>query len=392
MGKRLNKEEFIKRAKLIHGDRYDYSKVNYINNSTKIILFDNVLKEYFTITPASILNGCGNKNNVKNILSQKFSMGKNTFIEKAMKKHGDRYDYSKVNYINNRTKVCIICPEHGEFQQTPDKHLRGQGCPKCCRKNKKYTTDEFIERAIKIHGNLYDYSETIYGKNKKEKVKITCPKHGPFLITPESHLQGGGCKYCTVGEVFNTEDFINKAKNIHKNKYIYDKTIFTGAFNKFIITCPQHGDFLQTPHKHIQGHGCPECAKLFRKKETELYNILKSVFKENNIIHSYYNPKILGKQEIDIYFPNEKIGIEFQGEQHFTPIDFSGRGVEWATKLFEDNQQRDIKKKEVCNNNNITLLYFSNVLEDEFLGEKVYHKYSDLIEKINQVIKKEEEK
>ena len=392
MGKRLNKEEFIKRAKLIHGDRYDYSKVNYINNSTKIILFDNVLKEYFTITPASILNGCGNKNNVKNILSQKFSMGKNTFIEKAMKKHGDRYDYSKVNYINNRTKVCIICPEHGEFQQTPDKHLRGQGCPKCCRKNKKYTTDEFIEQAIKIHGKLYDYSETIYGKNKKEKVKIICPKHGPFLITPESHLQGGGCKYCTVGEVFNTEDFINKAKNIHKNKYIYDKTIFTGAFNKVIITCPQHGDFLQTPHKHIQGHGCPECAKLFRKKETELYNILKSVFKENNIIHSYYNPKILGKQEIDIYFPNEKIGIEFQGEQHFTPIDFSGRGVEWATKLFEDNQQRDIKKKEVCNNNNITLLYFSNVLEDEFLGEKVYHKYSDLIEKINQVIKKEEEK
>lgn len=392
MGKRLNKEEFIKRAKLIHGDRYDYSKVNYINNSTKIILFDNVLKEYFTITPASILNGCGNKNNVKNILSQKFSMGKNTFIEKAMKKHGDRYDYSKVNYINNRTKVCIICPEHGEFQQTPDKHLRGQGCPKCCRKNKKYTTDEFIEQAIKIHGNLYDYSETIYGKNKKEKVKIICPKHGPFLITPESHLQGSGCKYCTVGEVFNTEDFINKAKNIHKNKYIYDKTIFTGAFNKVIITCPQHGDFLQTPHKHIQGHGCPECAKLFRKKETELYNILKSVFKENDIIHSYYNPKVLGKQEIDIYFPNEKIGIEFQGEQHFMPIDFSGRGVEWATKLFEDNQQRDIKKKETCNNNNITLLYFSNVLEEEFLGEKVYHKYSDLIEKINQVIKKETDK
>lgn len=392
MGKRLNKEEFIKRAKLIHGDRYDYSKVNYVNNSTKIMLYDNVLKEYFTITPASILNGCGNKNNVKNILSQKFSMGKNTFIEKAMKKHGDRYDYSKVNYINNRTKVCIICPEHGEFQQTPDKHLRGQGCPKCCRKNKKYTTDEFIEQAIKIHGNLYDYSETVYGKNKKEKVKIICPKHGPFFITPESHLQGGGCKYCTVGEVFNTEDFINKAKNIHKNKYIYDKTVFTGAFNKVIITCPQHGDFLQTPHKHIQGHGCPECAKLFRKKETELYNILKSVFKECDIIHSYYNPKILGKQEIDIYFPNEKIGIEFQGEQHFIPIDFSGRGVEWATKLFENNQQRDIKKKEICNNNNITLLYFSNVLEGEFLGEKVYHKYSDLIEKINQVIKKEEEK
>ena len=131
---------------------------------------------------------------------------------------------------------------------------------------------------------------------------------------------------------------------------------------------------------------------LRRRWGTKRISDLKSVFKESDIIHSYYNPKILGKQEIDIYFPNEKIGIEFQGEQHFIPIDFSGRGVEWATKLFENNQQRDIKKKEVCNNNNITLLYFSNVLEEEFLGEKVYHKYSDLIEKINQVIKKEEEK
>lgn len=392
MGKRLTKEEFIKRAKLIHGDRYDYSKVNYVNNSTKITLFDNELKEYFMITPASILNGCGNKNNIKHILSQKFSMGKDTFIEKAKKIHDDRYDYSKVSYINNRTKVCIICPEHGEFWQRPDKHLRGQGCPKCCKKNRKYTTDEFIKQAMIIHGDLYDYSETEYGKNKKEKVKIICQKHGPFLIAPDSHLQGSGCKYCTVGDIFNTQDFIKKAKIIHKNKYTYDKTIFDGAFNKVIITCPQHGDFLQTPTKHIQGQGCPECAKLFRKKETELYNVLKSVFTGSDIIHSYYNSEILSKQEIDIYFSNEKIGIEFQGEQHFKPVDFSGQGIEWAINLFEDNRQRDIKKKEICNNNNITLLYFSNVLEDEFLGEKVYHTYSDLIEKINQIIKKENDK
>ena len=136
MGKRLTKEEFIKKARDIFGDKYDYSKSVYINNSTKIEVYDKEYNEYFWITPASHLNG-GESARRKSIkLRERFSMGTENFISKAKEIHGDKYDYSKVEYVNNRSKVCIICPKHGEFLQMPDKHLQGEGCPKCCKKNR----------------------------------------------------------------------------------------------------------------------------------------------------------------------------------------------------------------------------------------------------------------
>lgn len=134
MGKRLTKEEFIKKARDIFGDKYDYSKVVYINNSTKIEVYDKEYNEYFWITPASHLNGCESARRKSIKLRERFSMGTENFISKAKEIHGDKYDYSKVEYVNNRSKVCIICPKHGEFLQMPDKHLQGEGCPKCCKK------------------------------------------------------------------------------------------------------------------------------------------------------------------------------------------------------------------------------------------------------------------
>ena len=124
----------------------------------------------------------------------------------------------------------------------------------------------------------------------------------------------------------------------------------------------------------------------------KLYNTLKENFSNIEIIHSYYNASIFSKQELDIYIPKYKIAIEFQGEQHFKPIDFGNYGNEKAAAIFEDNIQRDIKKKQICEENNIKLLYFSNVKEDTFLGEKLYHDYIDLINEINYIIKKENEK
>lgn len=392
MPKRLTKNEFIKRAVQIHGDNYDFSEIVYINNNTKIKVYDNKLGEFFWITPASILIGCGNKNRVSKEFSKKYSLGVENFIEKASLIHNHKYDYSNVVYINNRTRVSIICPEHGEFWQRPDKHLRGQGCPKCCKKNRIYTTDEFIKTAQNIHGDKYDYSKVVYGKNKKDKITIICPEHGEFTISPDSHLNGSGCKYCKKGSVFNNDDFIKIANIIHNDKYNYNQTKYEYATKKVIITCPLHGDFQQTPSKHINGQGCPVCGKLYRKKERKLYEVLKEVFDKEEIIYSYRNTTILGKQEIDIFFPKYKIGIEFQGEQHFKPIDFAGLGNDFAMSLYKDNQIRDLKKKKICQENNITLLYFSNVENNVLLNEKVYHTYSSLIEKIDQIIKKESEK
>lgn len=115
------------------------------------------------------------------------------FIEKAKKLHDNKYDYSKAEYVNTNTKVCIICPEHGEFWQTPSNHLQGKGCPKCKGKNK--TTEEFIEKANIIHNNKYDYSKVEY-KSNRTKVCIICPEHGEFWQTPHEHLHGCGCPKC----------------------------------------------------------------------------------------------------------------------------------------------------------------------------------------------------
>ena len=142
------------------------------------------------------------------------------FIEKAIKIHGDKYDYSKVNYINYSTKVCIICPEHGEFLQTPDRHLHKCGCPKCFFKkesdNKSSNIEEFIEKAKKIHNDNYDYSKVNY-INNHTKVCIICPNHGEFWQTPNKHLNGHGCPKCKFSKL---ENEINKLLSDNKIKFV----------------------------------------------------------------------------------------------------------------------------------------------------------------------------
>lgn len=120
------------------------------------------------------------------------------FIERAQKVHGDKYDYSKVHYRTLKDKVTIICPMHGEFQQTPKLHFK-QGCKQCgiaqrASKN-RHTLSMFIEKANKTHNNKYDYSQVIY-KNGYLNVDIICPIHGPFSQLANSHIQGQGCPAC----------------------------------------------------------------------------------------------------------------------------------------------------------------------------------------------------
>ena len=168
MPKKLTLNEFINRSQRIFGDRYDYSSVEYINNSTKVKIYDKELSEYFFMTPANHLKGQDNPSRKTEKLRTRFSMGKDEFIKKAKGVHGDKYDYSKVVYERSNKKICIVCPEHGEFWQKPSTHLNGCGCPECFKKrqslllsekNKKnFTTEDFIFEARKVHGNKYDYS------------------------------------------------------------------------------------------------------------------------------------------------------------------------------------------------------------------------------------------
>ena len=169
------------------------------------------------------------------------------FIKKAKAVHGDKYDYSKVEYKTNRIEICIICPKHGEFWQTPANHLRGRGCKKCAfekiSKIKTKTTEQFIKDARKIHGDRYDYSKVEY-KNNETKVCIICPIHGEFWQNPNSHLSGCKCPKCANLEFpkkYNTKTFIEKAREIHGDKYDYSKTVFNGIMENLIINCPIHG-------------------------------------------------------------------------------------------------------------------------------------------------------
>ena len=185
---------------------------------------------------------------------------KEIFIEKANKKHNNKYDYCKVEYVNSLAKVCIICPEHGEFWQTPSAHVRGHGCPFCSNKNRgkhTITTETLIKKYNKVHNRKYSYEKTEY-IDANTKICVTCPTHGDFYILPFNHLNGQGCPKCK-GRNLTQEEVIEKFKETHGDKYNYSKVVFNKIKEKVCIICPEHGEFWQTPQKHINGQGCPLC-------------------------------------------------------------------------------------------------------------------------------------
>ena len=194
------------------------------------------------------------------------SFGKRLLIIYLGEVHGDKYDYSKVEYINNKTKVCIICPEHGEFWQKPESHIiKKRGCP-YCGGTAKLTLNDFKRKSDEIHKYKYDYSKVEY-VNYETKVCIICPEHGEFWQTPHGHLNGQGCPYCGGTVKLTTQDCIKRAKEKHFNKYDYSNFIYNGYDVKSCIICPEHGEFWQTPHVHLLGCGCPKCRGLYQTTE-----------------------------------------------------------------------------------------------------------------------------
>lgn len=212
------------------------------------------------------------------------------FIEDANKVHDNIYDYSKIEYINNKTEVCIICKEHGEFWQRPDRHLQGQGCPIC----------RYIKSA---------------SSNRKE-----------------------------------VEEFINSAVDVHGDKYDYSKVKYINNKTKVCIICPKHGEFWQSPTHHINRHqGCPICDESHLERDIRLFLI-----KENENFIQEYKTEWLGLQTLDFYLPKYNVAIECQGKQHF------GLGG-WISNEFKVIKERDERKRKLCNENGIKLLYYSNL-------------------------------
>lgn len=204
------------------------------------------------------------------------------FIERANLVHSGKYYYTSSVYVNTRTKIKIICPDHGVFEQNAHDHLNGHGCYFCgntkIQKINSFTLDQFINKAELVHSGRYNYSSVVY--NNRAKVDIICPIHGVFRQTPDSHLSGHGCRWCfsdklKEGMTFTTDEFIRKANYIHNNKYTYEAVQYEHNAKKVIINCPIHGYFLQAANSHLQGRGCTECANtgFFHSKSAVLYCI-----------------------------------------------------------------------------------------------------------------------
>lgn len=365
---KLNTEEFIFKAKIIHGDKYLYPKTNYNGAHSRLIVTCPIHGD-FTIIATNHLSGRGCPKCTKH-----YKRNTEEWIDEAKSIHGIFYDYSKTEYINNHTKVCIICPIHGEFRQLPSEHLKGKGCPVC--EDKVYDRNSFILKSKRIHHNKYDYSKTEY-VNYTTKTCIICPIHGEFWQTPGSHLSGKGCPICGNNTRKTRKEFIEMANKVHDCFYTYESVEYKNNGTKVTICCPTHGTFQQTPHAHLSGQGCPLC---YAENKNLTETKIKETLSRNNILFEYQKRfKWLGRQSLDFYFPEYKSAIEYQGRQHFSDESY------YFDKQKEIILNRDMRKIALCKEHGIKLYHLTKegkYIPTDFNFYKLYLDIDDILKEM----------
>lgn len=272
------------------------------------------------------------------------------FVEKANIVHNNKYEYFNTTYSGRLNNLIINCGKHGLFKQMAYVHLRGQGCPQCATENRRLNSDKFIKSVKAIHGNKYDYSNTVY-ITARNKINIICPMHGIFKQRPYDHLNGSGCPKCVGLNIKTNGEFINESKKIFENKFEYNNTKYVSSRSHVIITCKLHGDFNVTPNNHLsKQQGCPICKE--SKGEEKISNALKKM----NIpfIQEKTFQNCIGKRRklpFDFYLPKQNLVIEYDGKHHFEVVDAFG-----GEKGFDEIQQNDKIKNRFLIENNIKLL------------------------------------
>lgn len=316
-------------------------------------------------------------------------MLKEDFIKRARDIHGDKYIYDKVpKEFKANDGVVIICPIHGEFTQCARTHYRGHGCP-CCKVEKtknvlKLTTESFLAKYEEKFGKKYDTSLVEY-KDFETSIKIICPKHGVFEKTPHELMRGNGCPKCGLErrikkKTWTREKFIEMAKKVHGDDYIYDKVEYVKQSVDVIITCPIHGDFKQTPRKHLMGSGCPKC------NSSKLELTVNKALKDGNIDFIYQGKKRkidwIDNLSLDFYIPSLNIAIECQGGQHFVSVERFGGDIELKKRAMND-----LKKKKLCKDNGVKLVYFLEEKYNEYMKENdvYFNTIEDLMKYIGDI-------
>ena len=353
--KKKTRQEFIAEAKEIHGDKYDYTLVDYINNTQKVKITCKI-HGVFEQAPSKHLFGQSCPKCSRKIVGDTQRKSYLNFISEAKEIHEDKYDYTLVDYVNYKNKVKIICPIHGVFEQSPSNHLSGKGCLYCGGTSGMDKT-LFILKAKEIHGDKYDYTNVEY-VNTHTKVKIICSTHGVFEQSPNNHLsKKQGCYKC-LDKIHDNHSFIRVSSLIHNNKYDYSLVQYNGITKKVKIICDIHGQFNQRCDSHKNGFGCPSCSNSISNDEKDVTYFIESL----NIDTEENNRTILNGKELDIYIPSHNLAIEYNGlywhSEEYVSSDYHlNKTIECEKKgvklihIFEDEwiHKKDIVKSRLSN-------------------------------------------
>lgn len=271
------------------------------------------------------------------------------FIEKCKTKHNNFYNYEKVIYINAKSKIIINCIKHGDFKQEASSHSRGNGCSECMKNkmstNRRKPLIKLIEE-FNIRWNFkFDYSMVEY-VNNNTKIKIICPEHGIFEQPPKNHIKYD-CPSCKRNSKLTIDIFINKTRN---TSYLYCLPSEIRAKTIIDIKCNKHGIFKQNINNHLNMHkGCPNC------KSSKGESIISEYLMNKNIKfiqqHKFIDCKNINNLRFDFYLPENNLCIEFDGLQHYIPVERFG-GINYLNKIIKN----DFIKNNYCLENNIKLL------------------------------------
>lgn len=379
MAKKLTQDEFVNRSNTIHNGKFDYSLVDYKNSSTPVTIICPIHGE-FSQRPNDHIRGVGCRLCGYGEAKTKTTRSQEEFIQKAEEKHHGKYSYEKVKYVNSNTPIIITCPIHGDFIQTPNSHLLGQGCIKCA--GKYMDQDMFIDKAKKIHGDKYDYSKVVY-TNNKTPVIINCPEHGEFLQAPTNHLsQKQGCPICGILKRNNTntfsEDFVvDLFKNVHGDQYDYSSVNYKGMNQKVDVICKKHGPFSVRPSNHLYlGSGCPICmesrGEKYIREILDNNNIKYTTQKQFDDCYTTNKKGVCNKLRFDFYLPTYNAVIEYDGIQHHEPVETFG-----GEKNLQVIQHRDQIKNEYCKRNNIKMIRVSYKIPFNEISDYILNRVYD---------------
>lgn len=367
--------KFAARARSIHGERYDYSNSVYRTSMQKLEI---VCPKHgpFLATPNKHLNGSGCPKCGYEAMAEKQRLSLSDFLQRALEVHGDKYDYSHVQYERAHGPVEIICPQHGSFWQSRVNHLNGQGCPQCGLEagveKQRMTLPEFTERAREVHGSKYSYDQTDF-RSVNDKTTIFCPEHGAFLQTAAKHMGGQGCPSCANRDM-DLSKFVERAKEVHDDRYEYSKSEYLGARKKILVTCPEHGDFEQVVHAHLAGGGCPLCVDAMNSKGVQRITAWLEARSIHFVREMTFDDLRSEKNEVyrlrcDFFLPEHDAIIEFDGQQHFLPNSLWG-----GEEGFRVLKANDEKKNKWANEKGYRMvrIRFDQIEEtDEILSKQV---------------------